>query len=70
MRTLGLVQHAAGEPGRDLWPRLRERLADDDRVELRLPAFTWTVGLAVAAAAATVCAVPEPIRFLSAVGVL
>jgi hypothetical protein len=67
MRTLGLIRAAAPNPPRDLWPRLRARLCENEvRVALELPAFTWPWRVAVAAAVALPLTVPEPLRFLTA----
>lgn len=61
--------HAAAPPPRDLWPRLRARLAAaDERVTLDLPAFDWRWRVAAAATAATPFLVPHPVRFLTATG--
>jgi len=71
MRTRGLIRSATPPPSRDLWPRLRARLREaDDRVTLDLPAFTWQWKLAVAGAVALPLLLPEPLRFLSAAGLL
>lgn len=60
---------AAAPPPRDLWPRLRTRLAaDEERLRLELPAFGWGWRLAAAATAATPFLVPHPVRFLTATG--
>lgn len=69
MRTLGLIHGATPAPPHDLWPRLRERLAEaDERVRLELPAFTWQWRLVAAGAVAAPLLVPEPLRFLTASG--
>ncbi len=69
MRTLGLIRHATPPP-RDLWPRLRARLAADERVRLRLPPLGWREAAALAVALAIVLVVPDPLRFLAASGLL
>jgi len=70
-RALAVAWRAGAEPGADLWPRLRARMARaDERVRLRLPPVTWPVAAAAAAAAAILMIVPEPARFLAACGVL
>jgi hypothetical protein len=71
MRTLGLIRHASPPPARDAWPRLCARLRDDDeRVRLRVPALGWIEATAVAVALGTLAVVPDPVRFLTACGVL
>jgi len=70
MRTLGLIRAATPPPVRDLWPRLRARLGDDERVHLRLPAFGWREASAIAVALGTLAVVPDPLRFLVACGLL
>jgi hypothetical protein len=70
MRTLGLIRTATPGPPRDLSPRLRARLRDDDRVRLRLPALGWRHAAAVAVALGTLAVVPDPVRFLTACGLL
>lgn len=68
MPMLRLIR-AATPPPRDLWPRLRARLAaEDERITLEMPAFTWPWRLAAAATAATPFFVPQPVRFLTASG--
>lgn len=69
MSTLRLIR-AAVPPPRDLWPRLQARLLDDDRITLELPAFTWPWRIAAAVTAAAPFLVPQPVRFLTAAGVL
>ncbi len=70
MSTLRLIR-AATPPPRDLWPRLRTRLTtDDERITFELPAFTWRWRLAAAATAAVPMLVPQPLRFLTAAGLL
>jgi hypothetical protein len=69
MRTLGLIQRATSEPAHDLWPRLRARLADDDRVALHVPALGWREAAAAAVAIGILVAVPDPLRFLAASGI-
>ena len=70
MRTLGLIRTATPPPARDLWPRLRARLRDGDRVHLRLPALGWREATAVAVVLGTLVVVPDPLRFLAACGLL
>ena len=70
MRTLGLIRRATPGPSDDLWPRLRARLADDDVVALRFPALGWLEATALAVAVGTLVLVPDPVRFLSACGLL
>jgi hypothetical protein len=70
MRQLREIRRAGSEPPSDLWPRFRERLAAGDRVELRMPAFTWGVAVAAAVAAGVLVLVPEPVRLLAAAGLL
>ena len=70
MRTLGLIRSAAPATSHDLWPRLRARLADDDRVQLRLPALGWREATALAVAVAILVVVPDPLGFLVASGIL
>jgi hypothetical protein len=68
MRTLGLIRRATPSPPHDLWPRLRARLADDERIALRLPALGWREAAAVAVALGILVVVPDPLRFLAASG--
>ena len=70
MRTLGLIRSATPPPGRDLWPRLRTHLDDDERVSVRLPALGWRETTAVAVALGTLALVPDPVGFLVACGLL
>ena len=70
MRTIGLIRLGAPDPPRDLWPRLRARLRDDEVVRLRLPALGWLEVAAAAAALGVLLVVPDPVRFLSACGLL
>ena len=71
MRTLGVIRNASPPPRRDLWPRFRARLRDDDEpVRLRMPAFGWVEATAVVVALGTVAVVPDPVRFLTACGLL
>jgi hypothetical protein len=70
MRTLGLIRRGTPGPSRDLWPRLRARLADDDVVALRVPAIGWLEAAAIAVVVGTIALVPDPVRFLSACGLL
>jgi len=71
MRALGTIRATRRTPERDLWPRLHAALAEDEPyVQVRFPALTWPVGLSVAATASVLLTIPEPIRFLSAFGLL
>ena len=70
MRTLGLIRSGTPAPGRDLWPRLRARLDRDEHVTLRLPAIGWLEVAALAVAVGTLAVVPDPLRFLTACGLL
>lgn len=70
MRTLGLIRRGTPGPSRDLWPRLCARLADDDVVALRVPAIGWLEATAIAVVVGTIALVPDPVRFLSASGLL
>jgi hypothetical protein len=70
MSGLGEIRRASDDPARDLWPRFRERLAAEDRVELRMPAVTWGVIAAGAIAAGVLALVPEPARLLAISGLL
>ena len=70
MTMLGDVRRANEGPTRDLWPRLRERLAVDDRVDFRMPAVTWPVVVASAVAAGILIVTPEPARLLAAAGLI
>ncbi len=69
MSTLRTLRRAGGAVP-DLWLRLRARLAEHDRVEIALPPFRWPAALAAATAIGTVVVVPEPVRFLTAIGIL
>jgi len=69
MRTLGLIDRATPAPSEDLWPRLRARIADDDRVALRVPALGWREATALAVALGILVVVPDPFRFLVASGI-
>jgi hypothetical protein len=66
---LGLIHRATPPPSHDLWPRLRGRLADDERIALRLPALGWREAAAVAVAFGILVVVPDPLRFLVASGI-
>lgn len=70
MRTLGVIRRGTPEPPHDLWPRLRARLRDDEVLLLRLPALGWLEAAAVVVAVGTLAVVPDPVRFLSACGLL
>jgi len=68
-----LIRRAHGGPARDLWPRLAARLFEDEATELvrlHFPPVTWRVAAALVAAVGTLAAVPEPVRFLAAFGML
>ena len=69
MRTLGLIHRATDAPAHDVWPRLRARLADDDRVALRVPALGWREAAALGVAVGILVVVPDPLRFLVASGI-
>jgi hypothetical protein len=71
MRVIGLIRAATPPPERDLWPRLRARLREEEeQVVLRLPAFGWREVVAVAVVLGTLLVVPDPVRFLCACGLL
>ena len=71
MRTRGLIRSATPDPSPDLWSRLRARLRDDgEMVRLRLPVFGWREATALLVAVGTLVAVPDPLRFLVACGLL
>ena len=70
MRTLELIRTGTPPPGRDLWPRLRGGLGDDERVSLRFPALGWREATAVAVALGMLAVAPDPVRFLIACGLL
>jgi len=75
MRTRARIRAATPPPAHDLWPRLRARLRAhdapaDEPVPLELPRFTWRWALVAAGAAAVPLLLPEPLRFLTAAGVL
>jgi len=70
MRTLGLIRRGTPGPSRDLWPGLRASLDADDVLVLRVPALGWLEATAVAVAVGTLALVPDPVRFLSACGLL
>ena len=71
MRVYGLIRAATPAPDRDLWPRLCARLREEeDRVALRLPALGWREAAAVAVVLGTPLVVHDPVRFLSACGLL
>jgi hypothetical protein len=69
MRALGLIRQATAAPRHDLWPRLRARLADDEHVALRMPAFGWHEATALVLAVGIVVVVPDPLSFLAASGI-
>ncbi len=71
MTTLDVIRRGTPDPPHDLWPRLRARLEEqDDLVRLRVPALGWPGWAALAAAAATLLLVPDPLAFLATSGVL
>lgn len=70
MRTLGLIRRGLSAPRHDLWPQLRARLLDDDVVYVRIPALGWRDAAALAIVLGTIVIVPDPMRFLSACGLL
>ena len=70
MRTLGLIRRGTAGPSHDLWPRLCARLAADDVVALRVPPIGWLEATAIAVVVGTIVLVPDPVRFLSACGLL
>ncbi len=70
MQTLDLIRSGTPAPDRDLWPRVRARLGRDERVPLRLPAMGWGEMAALAVAIATLAVVPDPLRVLTAGGLL
>jgi hypothetical protein len=71
MRTLGLIRSASSEPPRDLWPRLRARLREEEEiVRLLPPALGWREASALAVALGTLLLVPDPLGFLVASGLL
>jgi hypothetical protein len=71
MTTLDLIRRGTPDPPHDLWPRLRARLEEqDDLVRLQFPALGWRGVAALAAAAATLLIVPDPLAFLVTSGIL
>jgi hypothetical protein len=70
MRTLGLIRTATPSPRRDLWPRIAARLREDEPVRLRVPALGWFEATAVATVVGTLVLLPDPVRFLTACGLL
>jgi hypothetical protein len=70
MPTLDLIRSGTPAPGRDLWPRFQARLDRDEHVTLRLPAMGWLEVAALAVAVGTLAAVPDPLRLLTAGGLL
>lgn len=70
MPMLELIRRATPPPSHDLWPRLRARLDDDERVALRLPSLGWREAVAFGVALGILVVVPEPLRFLVASGIL
>jgi hypothetical protein len=70
--ALAVVQRAgempARAPSRDLWPRLRARLAEREdaaRVYIRLPVPGWRAAAALAAIVVATSVAPEPGRLLA-----
>ena len=71
MRIIGLIRTATPPPERDLWPDLLARLRhEEERIELRFPPLGWREAAAATAVAGILLAVPEPLRFLNACGLL
>jgi hypothetical protein len=70
MPTLDLIRSASPAPDRDLWPRVRARLDDEEHVTIRLPVMGWLEAAALAIAVGTLAVVPDPIRLLTAGGLL
>lgn len=71
MAIFDVISRGTPDPPHDLWPRLRVRLEEqDDVVRLRFPSLGWTGVAALAAAAATLLIVPDPLAFLAASGIL
>jgi hypothetical protein len=70
MPTLRLIRRGTRAPDRDLWPRLRARLGDQEHVQLRLPAMGWLEVAALAVAIGTLASVPDPLRLLVSSGLL
>ena len=70
MPTLQLIRRGTPAPDRDLWPRLRARLGDQEHVTLRPPAMGWLEAAALAIAIGTLAAVPDPLRLLVSGGLL
>ena len=70
MPTLDLIRSGTPAPDRDLWPRVRARLGDEEQVTLRLPAMGWLEVAALAVAVGTLALVPDPLRLLTAGGLL
>jgi hypothetical protein len=71
MATLDVIRRGAPDPPHDLWPRLRARLEErDDLVRLHVPALGWRGVAALAAVAATLLIVPDPLAFLATSGIL
>jgi hypothetical protein len=71
MQTLGLIRSASPDSSRDLWSRLQARLREEDQVvRLAVPALGWREAAALAVALAATAAVPDPLGFLIASGIL
>jgi hypothetical protein len=71
MSTLDVIRRGTPDPPHDLWPRLRARLAErEDLVPVQIPALGWSGMAALAAAAATLLVVPDPLAFLAASGIM
>lgn len=70
MPTLDLIRSGTPAPERDLWPRVRARLGSDEHITLRLPAMGWLEVAALAVAVGTLAVVPDPLRLLTASGLL
>jgi hypothetical protein len=70
MRTRGLIRAATPAP-HELWPRLCALLEErDELVRLRLPPLGWREAIAAAVVVGTLVAVPDPVHFLTACGLL
>jgi hypothetical protein len=70
MPTLDLIRSGTPAPDRDLWPRVRARLGDEEHVTFHLPAVGWLEVAALAVAVGTLALVPDPLRLLTAGGLL
>jgi hypothetical protein len=71
MRSIGLIRTATPPPDHDLWPRLLAQLrAQEEHIALRFPTIGWREATAAAVVLGTLFVVPDPVRFLSACGLL